>query len=47
MLICIEPILLLEDVGGFAVENPVLIKEQGPAQILTTYAATEEMFVIP
>ena len=47
MLIYIEPILLLEDVGGYAVEDLVLIKEQGPAEILTTYAATEAMFVIP
>jgi Xaa-Pro aminopeptidase len=46
MLIYIEPVLMLQDVGGFAVEDLVLVNEHGPAEILTTYAGTEEMFII-
>lgn len=46
MLICIEPALLSQELGGYAVEDLVLIKEEGSAEILTSYADTEEMFVI-
>jgi Xaa-Pro dipeptidase len=46
MLICIEPAVLSQELGGYAVEDLVLIKEEGSAEILTTYADTEELFVI-
>jgi Xaa-Pro aminopeptidase len=46
MLICIEPVLLSKELGGYAVEDLVLIKEEGSAEILTNYADTEEIFVI-
>jgi Xaa-Pro dipeptidase len=46
MLLCIEPAVLSQELGGYAVEDLILIKEEGSAEILTTYADTEEMFVI-
>jgi Xaa-Pro dipeptidase len=46
MLIYIEPALLSHELGGYAVEDLVLIKEEGSAEILTNYADTEEMFAI-
>ena len=45
MLICIEPVYLDKNVGSFQIEDLVLIKEGG-AELLTTYADTEELFVI-
>ncbi len=45
MLICIEPVVLFEGLGGFQVEDLILITEDG-SQILTDYADTEELFVI-
>jgi Xaa-Pro dipeptidase len=45
MLICIEPVVLIEGLGGFQVEDLVLITEDG-SKILTDYADTEELFVI-
>jgi Xaa-Pro aminopeptidase len=46
MLLCIEPAVLSAELGGYAVEDLVLIKEEGSAEILTNHADTEEMFVI-
>jgi len=46
MLLCIEPAVLSQELGGYAVEDLILIKEEGSAEILTSYADTEEMFVI-
>ena len=45
MLICIEPVVMLRGIGGFQLEDLILIKEDG-AEILTNYADTEDMFVI-
>jgi Xaa-Pro dipeptidase len=45
MLICIEPVVLIQGLGGFQVEDLVLITEDG-SKILTDYADTEELFVI-
>jgi Xaa-Pro aminopeptidase len=45
MLICIEPVVLVEGLGGFQVEDLVLITEDG-SKILTNYFDTEELFVI-
>jgi len=45
MLICIEPVVMFEGLGGFQVEDLVLITEDG-SQILTDYSDTEELFVI-
>jgi Xaa-Pro aminopeptidase len=45
MLICIEPVVLIEGLGGFQVEDLVLITEDG-SQILTDYFDSEELFVI-
>jgi Xaa-Pro aminopeptidase len=45
MLICIEPVILFKDLGGFQVEDLILITEDG-SEILTNYADTEELFVI-
>lgn len=45
MLICIEPVVLDKEVGGFQVEDLILITEDG-SEILTDYSDTEELFVI-
>lgn len=45
MLICIEPVVLDKDLGGFQLEDLILITEEGSV-ILTNYADTEEMFLI-
>jgi len=45
MLICIEPVVMLKGIGGFQLEDLVLVGEDG-AEILTTYADTQELFVI-
>jgi Xaa-Pro dipeptidase len=45
MLICIEPVILDKDIGGFQLEDLVLITEDG-SEILTNYADTKELFVI-
>ena len=45
MLICIEPVIMFKELGGFQVEDLVLITEDG-SQILTDYSDTEELFVI-
>jgi Xaa-Pro aminopeptidase len=45
MLICIEPVVLIEGLGGFQVEDLVLITEDG-SRILTDYFDSEELFVI-
>lgn len=45
MLICIEPVVMLKGIGGFQLEDLVLVTEEG-AEILTTYADTQELFVI-
>jgi Xaa-Pro aminopeptidase len=45
MLICIEPVVLIEGLGGFQVEDLILITEDG-SQILTDYFDSEELFVI-
>ncbi len=45
MLICIEPVIMDKDVGGFQLEDTILITDKG-SELLTNYADTEEMFVI-
>jgi Xaa-Pro aminopeptidase len=45
MLIYIEPVIVDERVGALQLEDLILVKEDG-AEILTTYADTEELFVI-
>jgi len=45
MLMCIEPVHFNKEVGGYQLEDLVLITEEG-SEILTDYADTEEMFVI-
>jgi Xaa-Pro aminopeptidase len=45
MLICIEPVVMLPGIGGFQLEDLVLVGEDG-AEILTDYADTQELFVI-
>jgi len=45
MLICIEPVILFKELGGFQVEDLILITEDG-SEILTDYADSEELFVI-
>lgn len=45
MLICIEPVIMFKELGGFQVEDLVLITEDG-SKILTDYSDTEELFVI-
>jgi Xaa-Pro dipeptidase len=45
MLICIEPVVLFEGLGGFQVEDLVLITEEG-SKVLTDYFDTTDLFVI-
>lgn len=45
MLICVEPVILDKDMGGYQLEDLVLVKEDG-AEILTSYSDTAELFVI-
>lgn len=45
MLLCIEPVHFSQEVGGYQVEDLVLITETG-SEILTNYEHTEELFVI-
>ena len=45
MLIYIEPVIVDERVGALQLEDLILVKEDG-AEIITTYADTEELFVI-
>jgi Xaa-Pro aminopeptidase len=45
MLMCIEPVHFSEEVGGYQVEDLVLITEEG-SEILTNYGDAEELFVI-
>jgi len=45
MLLCIEPVHFSQEVGGYQLEDLVLITETG-SEILTNYEDTEELFVI-
>jgi len=45
MLLCIEPVHFSEEVGGYQLEDLVLITETG-SEILTNYEDTQELFVI-
>jgi Xaa-Pro dipeptidase len=45
MLLCIEPVHFSQEVGGYQVEDLVLITETG-SEILTNYEDTEQLFVI-
>ena len=45
MLLCIEPVHFSKEVGGYQLEDLVLITETG-SEILTNYEDTEDLFVI-
>jgi len=45
MLMCIEPVLFSEELGGYQVEDLVRITEEG-SEILTSYGDADELFVI-
>ena len=45
MVIYVEPFLPVEDVGGYHIEDLILVTEKGP-KLLSTATSTDEMYVI-
>ncbi len=45
MVICVEPLVAVEDVGGFHIEDLMLVTDNGP-KLLSTATSIDEMYVI-